>query len=282
MQRFALTLFSCSLVLAFSGLQAQEVDSKTNPEVAKQIADAEKAVDAVKQSAEDSSAPSRPEEDVVERVAMADQDEAAEVADDQDEATVGELVEGPAVVSVNAQGELVGQANATVNGDSVPIEANITLVSGGVLLGKVVADENGSFSFSNVVPGSYEIFGCASSYCGQRACTVVSNGNCCDVVKVQLDQNSVCGCDGGFGSAPAASFDPGAGGLGAGSPAASGTGFGGSSFGGGGFGGGGAGGAAGGGRLLGTRAFRLLAVGGIATAIAVGASDDDDDVSPSE
>ncbi|MDB2687738.1 hypothetical protein N9Y42_11065 [Mariniblastus sp.] len=45
---------------------------------------------------------------------------------------------------------------------------------------------------------------------------------------------------------------------------------------------GGAGSAAGGGGgLLGSRAFRLLAIGGVATAIAVGASDDDD-VSPSE
>ena len=47
-------------------------------------------------------------------------------------------------------------------------------------------------------------------------------------------------------------------------------------FGGGsGFGGGGGGGVASSGGVLGRRGFRLLAVGGIATAIALGASDDD-------
>ena len=244
-------------------------------------------------------------EDVVEKIAMVQQDADGELADgemadgemaddeladaemtdDESDATVGEVFADPAVVSVNPQGELVGNVSATVNGDLTPIEAKITLVSGGVLLGKTVALEDGSFSFPNIAPGNYQIFGCAASYCGQRSCNVVSTGDCCDVVNVRLDQQSVCGCDGGFANAPAASFNNGVGGfvdsgISYGNPAYSsgGGGFGGGGFGGGGFGGGGA---AGGGRLIGTRAFRLLAIGGIATAIAVGASDDDD-VSPSE
>ena len=120
-------------------------------------------------------------------------------SDDQSESTVGEVIGGPAVVSVNPQGELVGKVEATVNGDLVPIEANITLVSGGVLLGKTMADEDGSFSFPNITPGDYNIYGCASSFCGERACTVVSTGEF-DVVNVELDQLSamplqwVCQC----------------------------------------------------------------------------------------
>lgn len=266
MPRIILTLFSCFLVFAFSSLQAQEVDSKAVPKEVEQANGLDKALEAGGVEEDDLSILDGKDED-------ADAIEKVAVAEDEDEATAEEVAEGPAVVSVNAQGELVGMASATVNGDPVPIEANITLVSGGVLIGKVVADENGSFSFPNVLPGDYNVFGCAASYCGQRSCTVVSASECPDhVVNVELDQVSECGCNGGFASAPAASFD---GGIGSG-----GSGFGGGGFGGGAAGGGG--GAAGGGGLIGTRGFRLLAIGGVATAIAVGASSDSDDVSPSE
>ena len=290
MQRIFLTLFSCSLVFAFSSLQAQELDSLTNPKMADQEA-LEQAFAAETEAEKDSLVLTNPEEDVVDKVAMAevteDQDPDEEtiggLADDQDEETVGEITDGPAIVSVNAQGELVGQALASVGGELVPIEANITLVSGGVLQGKTFTSEDGSFSFPNVTPGDYNVYGCASSFCGERACTVVSSNDRFDVVDVELDQLSACRCD-GFASAPAASFNGAGGTFGSGTAFSSGTSFGGGGFGGGGFGGGGGGGgvATGGGRLLGTRAFRLLAVGGIATAIAVGASDDDDDVSPTE
>ena len=274
MQRITSPLFLCSLIFAFSSLQAQEVDIEINPKMADQ-AELEKAFD---EAAEASLATTNPEEDVIEKVAMADQGETAELADEGDETTVGELIGGPAIISVNANGELVGKAEAIVGGEWVSIEANITLVSGGVLLGKTLTDEDGSFSFPNVAPGDYNIYGCASSFCGEQACSVVATDNLGDVVNVQLDQVSSCRCN-SFASAPAASFNAGGGGVFNGG-FSSGTGFGG---GGGGFGGGGAAGgvATGGGRLLGTRAFRLLAVGGIATAIAVGASDDDD-ASPSE
>ena len=178
---------------------------------------------------------------------------------------------GPAVVSVNEQGELVGRTSAIINGSEVPIEANITLVSGGVLLAKTVANEDGSFSFPNIHPGDYNIYGCAASYCGDRACTVVTDSDRFEGVHVQMDQTSVCGCNAGYAEAPATSFS--GGGFGSGGFSSGGG------FGGGGFGGGG--GAAGSGGVLGSRGFRLLAVGGVATAIALGASDDDE-VSPSE
>ena len=49
-----------------------------------------------------------------------------EDGDHEDEDKDEEL--GPAVVSVNEQGELVGRTSAIINGSEVPIEANITLV----------------------------------------------------------------------------------------------------------------------------------------------------------
>ena len=211
-----------------------------------------------------------------------DGDHEDEDGDQEDEDEDEEL--GPAVVSVNEQGELVGRTSAIVNGDEVPIEANITLVSGGVLLAKTVANEDGSFSFPNIHPGDYNIYGCAASYCGDRACTVVTDSDRFERVHVQMDQTSVCGCNAGYAEAPATSFS--GGGFGSGG-FSSGGGFGGGGFSsGGGFGGGGGaasggGGAASGGGVLGSRGFRLLAVGGVATAIALGASDDDE-VSPSE
>jgi len=136
---------------------------------------------------------------------------------------------GPAIVSVNEQGELVGRTSATVYGDEVPIEANVTLVSDGVLLAKTVANQDGSFSFPNIRPGEYNIYGCAASFCGDRACTVVNDSARFERVQVQLDQTSVCGCNTGYADAPATSFN--GNGFGVGSFSS------GSSFGGGGFGG---------------------------------------------
>lgn len=174
--------------------------------------------------------------------------------------------DGPVYVTVNENGQLVGQATATVSGEEVPIEANISLVRDGVLLSKIVADEDGSFSFPNVGPGDYNMYGSASSYCGQQPFTVLSGNSCdrcCDGVSLELSQYAQGGCYSGMAGAPAASFSGGVGGgLG----------------GGGGFAGGGF--AAGGGGAVGS-GLSLLKVGGIATAIALGVSSGDD-ASPTE
>ena len=276
MQRtiFALLLWA----LVFSGyLNAQDVELRPslqpNAETAEQVdppgnilslrfTEQDEAADAiaddVKTLAEDKSTV---EDDAKEDLDAEDHEDGDHEDEDKDE----EL--GPAVVSVNEQGELVGRTSAIINGDEVPIEANITLVSGGVLLAKTVANEDGSFSFPNIHPGDYNIYGCAASYCGDRACTVVTDSDRFERVHVQMDQTSVCGCNAGYAEAPATSF--------------SGGGFGSGGFSSGGGGGGGGGGAAGSGGVLGSRGFRLLAVGGVATAIALGTSDDDE-VSPTE
>lgn len=279
MQRtiFALLLWA----LVFSGyLNAQDVELRPslqpNAETAEQVdppgnilslrfTEQDEAADAiaddVKTLAEDKSTV---EDDAKEDLDAEDHEDGDHEDEDKDE----EL--GPALVSVNEQGELVGRTSAIINGDEVPIEANITLVSGGVLLAKTVANEDGSFSFPNIHPGDYNIYGCAASYCGDRACTVVTDSDRFERVHVQMDQTSVCGCNAGYAEAPATSFS--GGGFGSGG-FSSGGGFGG--------GGGGGGGAAGSGGVLGSRGFRLLAVGGVATAIALGTSDDDE-VSPTE
>ncbi len=191
-----------------------------------------------------------------------DGDESGELGEDLDQDEVDE--NAPVFVTLNAQGELIGQATAIVGGESVPIEANVSLVRNGVLLSKIVANEDGSFSFPSIAPGDYNMYGSASSYCGRQTFTVrqVDTCNTCvESLPLRLSQYSEGGCYSGFSSAPAASFSSGSVGGFAG-------GGGGGFFGGGGFA------AGGGGAVAGRSALRLLGLGGIITAIAVGDSDD--------
>ena len=202
----------------------------------------------------------------------ADDDEAGEdeAGDDEEEQI------GPVTISLNESGELVGQAIADVGGDWVPVEANVALVANGVLLSKIVAEEDGSFAFPNVAPGNYNVCGAASSYCGKQAVSVQCHcGGSVDFqdnVGLRLRQSEQGCCYSKLGSAPAATYAEGSS-LGFSS---------GGGFAGGGFAGSGGGGfATGGGAAGGASGLRLLTIGGIATAIAVGSSDDDDEVSPS-
>ena len=209
------------------------------------------------------------EEDLVEAIdseanelTSDDETEDSDVEEEEEE-------EGPVFVSVDEDGRLIGLATATVAGEIVPIEANVSLVRDGVLLSKILADEDGSFAFQDVGPGDYNMFGSASSYCGQQALTVLPSNSCTvceESVGLQLSQGG--GCYSGLSGAPVASFSSNTGGF-----FSSGGGF---------VGGGGGGLVGGGGGAAGGTGLRLLAVGGVATAIAVGGSDDDDVVSPSE
>ena len=230
------------------------------------------------------------DEDEVDEDAIDDDGEAADEADnelDEDELDEAEERENsPISIRVNEDGEFVGQAKALVNGQWLPVEATIALVSDDVLLDKIVAGEDGSFSFPDIVPGSYKVYGTAASYCGRREVTVLPESGCCDNVDLSLRQDSPVACYSELGSAPAATFSQGpsvSGGF------ASGGGGGFASGGGGGFAGGGGGFAGGGGVASGgtgvasgVSGLRLLAVGGIVTAIAIPASDDGDVATPSE
>lgn len=196
-----------------------------------------------------------------------DEDEADEELDEDE---TEEHDNAPISIRVNEDGELVGQAKASVNGKWVPVEATMALVSNDVLLNKIVAKEDGSFSFPDIVPGSYKVYGTAASYCGQRAVTVVSESGCCDNVDLGLRQDSPGSCYSELPSAPAATFSQGpsfSGGFAGGGPAA----------------GGGGGFVASGGQGVasGIPGLRLLAVGGI-VAIAIPASDDNNVATPSE
>jgi len=199
----------------------------------------------------------------------ADEDEADE-DEELDEDETEEHDNAPISIRVNEDGELVGQAKASVNGKWVPVEATMALVSNDVLLNKIVAEEDGSFSFSDIVPGSYKVYGTAASYCGQRAVTVVSESGCCDNVDLGLRQDSPGSCYSELPSAPAATFSQGpsfSGGFSSGGPVA----------------GGGGGFVASGGQGVasGISGLRLLAVGGI-IAVAIPASDDNNVATPSE
>ena len=210
------------------------------------------------------------EEDLVEAIdSEANELTSDDETEDSDVEEEEEEEEGPVFVSVDEDGRLIGLATATVAGEIVPIEANVSLVRDGVLLSKILADEDGSFAFQDVGPGDYNMFGSASSYCGQQALTVLPSNSCTvceESVGLQLSQGG--GCYSGLSGAPVASFSSNTGGF-----FSSGGGF---------VGGGGGGLVGGGGGAAGGTGLRLLAVGGVATAIAVGGSDDDDVVSPSE
>ena len=203
--------------------------------------------------------------------------EANEVLEGEDEAEEDEeeeLEEGPVFVRDDEDGQLIGLATATVGGEEVPIEANVSLVRNGVLISRIVAQEDGSFAFPNVAPGQYDMYGVASSYCGQQAFTVLPESDCTicrDTCPLELSQGGSCYRN--FGGAPAASF----------TNVGTVSNFGGGGFfgGGGGFAGGGGGGFIGGG-AVGGNGLRLLGIGGIATAIAVGVSDGGTEASPSE
>lgn len=216
----------------------------------------------------DSAASSK--DDLVEAIDTEANEISSESEAEESDGEEDEEAEGPVFVSVNEEGRLTGMVTAIVTGEPVPIEANVSLVRDGVLLSKIVANEDGSFAFPNINPGDYNMYGSASSYCGQQAFTVLPSESCTvcdDNVSLELAQGG--SCYKGLSGAPAASFsNGGTGGL---------VGSGGGSF----FSGGGGFVGSGGSAVAGRSGLRLLAIGGVATAIAVGVSDDDD-ASPSE
>lgn len=228
-------------------------------------------------STEESSAPKTVLADTIDDAGDVDEPDADETVGDADEESNAEETKEhentPVTIQVNAEGQLVGQTMALVNDQWLPVEATIALISDNVLLDKVVADEDGSFSFSDVVPGSYKVCGTAASYCGNRAVTVLSECGCGDRVDLSLRQDPAGACYAELPSAPAATFSQG--------PSFGGGFAGGGSGTGGGFAGGGGFVASGGsGVASGLSGLRVLAVGGIVTAIAV--SDNDDVATPSE
>ena len=164
-------------------------------------------------------------------------------------------------VQATEAGELVGKVFAKNNGEATPVEAKLTLSAEGVVVDSTVASEDGSFSFPNVEPGAYQLYGASDGFVGGQAVDVqpyaVGGGGCssCNLglqsqpTEVVYDAPATA-CS----SCAAASPCGGAGG---------------------GFGGGGGGGGLLGGGGLNTR--RLLALGAVGGIIAIAVSDDDDD-----
>ena len=208
----------------------------------------------------------------------------------------------PASVTLTADGELVGNAFANVNGADQPVEAKITISKDGVVVDSIYAQEDGSFAFPSVAPGVYNMYGAAANFAGGAAVTVLpssapatapltlglssaatagyaglAQATCSSCAPAPVVSScgcsappvSPCGCGGGVGGGGL--FNGGllnGGGL-------TGGGFGGGGIGGGltgGFGGGGIGGG-----LLSNPLVRIGAIGGI---VAIAVDDDDDDASP--
>ena len=242
MHHTILTLLACILTFTCNNLNAQEVSSETpepsntevevqNTEVETQVSKAKETVDSTSDVTaetpeEDLSATEAQASDEPEDMIQAIDAEANELTLDDDEtedleegedAEEEEEEEAPVFVSVDEDGRLIGLVTAIVTGEYVPIEANVSLVRDGVLLSKIVANEDGSFAFPNVGPGEYNMYGSASSYCGRQAFTVIPPSQTCtvcdDSVSLRLTQYSEGGCYTGLSGAPAASFSGGGGSL---------------------------------------------------------------------
>ena len=184
--------------------------------------------------------------------------EAKDVKDAVGSVSTSEDTTSATSIALNQEGQLIG--NAFVAGEEkTPLEAKVTLAnSDGVVVDTVVAEEDGSFAFTSVAPGSYNMYGSAASYVGAQAIDVVpySTGGCssCDLglnsystdTYETYTQAPVSSC-GSCSAAPSCGCGGGGGGL---------------------FSGGG------GGLLGGSRFLRFAAIGGI---VAIATSDDDDD-----
>ncbi|MFK7769255.1 MAG: carboxypeptidase-like regulatory domain-containing protein [Mariniblastus sp.] len=154
-------------------------------------------------------------------------------------------------VKIDKDGQLVGKAFTKIEGKETPLEARVTLSNNGVVIDSVKANEDGSFAFTNVEPGVYQMFGSADGYVGGNSFDVqpFSAGGC-STCNLGMQSNVGAAYD-NFSAAPCSSCGGG--------------------IGGGGFGGGGGG-------LLGNRRLlRLGLIGGV-VAIATGG----DDASPAE
>ena len=178
---------------------------------------------------------------------------------------MGETPEAAQTVASNAvqateAGELVGNVFAKNNGEATPVEAKLTLSADGVVVDSTVASEDGAFSFPNVEPGAYQLYGASDGYVGGQTVDVqpyATSGGCSSCsLGLQSEPQGVVYDAPATACSSCAAASPCGGGLG----------------GGGGFGGGGGGGLLGGGN-----GRRLLALGAVGGIIAVAVSDDDDD-----
>ena len=159
-------------------------------------------------------------------------------------------VAAPAVekVETTADGSLAGKVFANVDGTKTPVDAKVTLSSEGVVV-DAVQSENGSFSFSNIAPGSYTLTGATAGFAGGQAYDVAPySGGGCSTCNLGLQSTSDIAYD-----SPAVYNSP------ASACSSCGGGFG------------------GGGGIGGRRLLRLGLIGGI---VAIAVSGDNDDVSP--
>ena len=79
----------------------------------------------------------------------------------------------PATVTLTADGQLVGNAFAQIDGEEKPVEAKITLTQNGVVVGSKYANEDGSFAFPSVKPGIYNMYGSAATFVGGKTLKVL-------------------------------------------------------------------------------------------------------------
>ena len=197
------------------------------------------------------------------------------IANAQEAPTQSELA--PASVTLTADGELVGNAVASINGEEQPVEAKITISKDGVVVDSIFAKEDGSFAFPSVAPGVYNMYGAAANYAGGATVTVLPSSAAVSAPMTLGLTTATTASYAGFAQATCSSCAPAPVVSSCGCNTCGGYGGGGLFSGGGGGLGGFGGGGFGGGLLGGSSALRFAAIGGIVAAIAI---DDDDDASP--
>ncbi len=92
-------------------------------------------------------------------------------------------------VALTADGKLVGKVFAVEEKDQSLTNAKLTLSADGVVIDTVQADAEGNFSFANVAPGSYQMFGYANGLVGSSSVAVMPfNSQAVSDVNVGLAQ----------------------------------------------------------------------------------------------
>lgn len=165
-------------------------------------------------------------------------------------------IETDVKVANTQDGVLRGNVFKEENGEKTPVSAKMTLTSEGVVVDSVEADEEGSFAFEGIEPGSYQLLGSADGYVGGQAYDVQPYAGAaggCSSCSLGLQSYEAPYTPAVY-QAPASACGSACGGC---------------------AGGGGGGLLGGGGGLLNGR--RLLALGAAGGIIAIATSDDDDD-----
>lgn len=76
-------------------------------------------------------------------------------------------------VALQEDGKLAGKVFKTIDGEKQAVIAKLTLSADGIVIDTVESDEEGNFSFANVAPGAYQMYGYSDGMVGGGLVSVV-------------------------------------------------------------------------------------------------------------